>query len=75
LALIYFFKEKLTKGFIKIIVEKSKRNMSKSDDNEDEEMFTFETDEIIWAKVRGFPWWPAKVSEAKKTNFSPILLD
>lgn len=49
--------------------------MSKSDDNEDEEMFTFETDEIIWAKVRGFPWWPAKVSEAKKTNFSPILLD
>jgi len=30
--------------------------------SEDEESFKFEIDEIVWAKVRGFPWWPAKVS-------------
>ena len=31
-------------------------------DQEGEGSFTFEIDEIVWAKVRGFPWWPAKVS-------------
>lgn len=25
----------------------------------------FKIGEIVWAKVRGFPWWPAKVSSAK----------
>jgi len=22
----------------------------------------FKKDEIVWAKVRGFPWWPGKVN-------------
>jgi len=22
---------------------------------------TYSTREIIWAKVKGYPWWPAKV--------------
>jgi len=21
----------------------------------------FRKDELVWAKVRGFPWWPGKV--------------
>lgn len=28
----------------------------------EEEELIFEEDEVIWAKIRGYPWWPAYVS-------------
>jgi hypothetical protein len=24
-------------------------------------MISYDKNEIIWAKVKGYPWWPAKV--------------
>lgn len=27
-----------------------------------EEELIFEEDEVIWAKIRGYPWWPAYVT-------------
>ena len=28
-----------------------------------EEEVYYEEDEVLWAKVRGYPWWPAFVNE------------
>jgi len=30
----------------------------------------FVEDEICWAKVRGFPWWPAIITECLPTKTS-----
>jgi hypothetical protein len=27
-----------------------------------EESEAFEEDEVVWAKIQGYPWWPAYVS-------------
>jgi len=29
---------------------------------QDKEPNTFKRNDIVWAKVRGYSWWPAKVS-------------
>jgi hypothetical protein len=30
-------------------------------------MDKFEKDEVVWAKIRGFPWWPGIVSKVFET--------
>jgi len=27
----------------------------------DEEEIIYEEEEVVWAKIRGYPWWPAFV--------------
>lgn len=29
---------------------------------EDEGEVVYEEEEVLWAKIRGYPWWPAFVS-------------
>ena len=32
-----------------------------SDRSDEEEEVEYEEDEVLWAKIRGYPWWPAFV--------------
>jgi hypothetical protein len=31
---------------------------------EEEEEVLYEEEEVLWAKIRGYPWWPAFVQMA-----------
>ena len=28
----------------------------------------FTVDEIVWGKIKGYPWWPAKITEIEEDN-------
>lgn len=54
------------KNYIKFVVIIYKMiDEEKPDDNE-----VFEEDEVVWAKIKGYPWWPAYVN-----NFIPQIND
>jgi hypothetical protein len=51
--------------------------MSDSESHEmDEEPIIYEEEEVLWAKIRGYPWWPAFVtlpSLRLTKSMAPIL--
>ena len=31
------------------------------------------TDDLVWARIRGYPWWPARVHKATRPRFDAAL--
>jgi hypothetical protein len=36
-------------------------------------MYQFQSGQIVWAKIKGFPWWPAVIAKIKDTKEGDII--
>jgi len=48
--------------------------MEETQEAEREEV-EFELQEIVWGKIIGYPWWPAKVTQLPSSRSAPFRVD
>ena len=43
--------------------------------DEDGEEVQFEIKELVWAKITGYPWWPAKITQMPSIRTQAYRVD